>query len=62
MCFDGEIGCEGLSSGVGEAGQKFSVVDQDVFEPLVDSSTPRYVLTSGARFVVLAVLFAGVLP
>ena len=47
---------------VGEAGQKFSVVAQDVLEALVDSLTPRYFLTSGARVVVLAVLFAGVLP
>lgn len=37
------------SLGVHETDQKFSVVDQDVLEPLIDSLTPRYFLTSGAR-------------
>jgi hypothetical protein len=50
------------SLGVRETDQKFSVMDQDVLEPLVDSLTPRYFLTSGAKIVVLAVLFAGLLP
>jgi hypothetical protein len=50
------------SLGVREADQKFIVVDQDVLEPLVDSLTPGYFLTSGAKIVVLAVLFAGLLP